>query len=165
MRWKFRRPKQTAEVKPSDSDWSDVFFSKPTAGNAKRIAAEMAATPTKDWPTVAVLGRYIGGYENRFKRAWPAGPVALQSALRGVASLVQREGAETACAAIDAVFSQHLRWVNGDLLGFLLHETNYVRFVIPAMSRVEETRRKQAGEQSEWSGPRSETSAYEEIIL
>ena len=166
MRWKFKRTKPDVAVKLEPGvDWSERFFANPVASNAKRIAEEVKNLPTGEWPTVAVLGRYIAGYENRFKRAWPAGPVALRDAIKRIATLVQRDGAEGACAAVDAVFSTHLRWVSGDLLGFLLNETNYVRFVIPAMAKVTETRTKHAGEQAEWSGTRTENGTYEEVSL
>ena len=78
-----------------------------------------------------------------------------------VRQLVEKVGPETAVAAVKAVHSPKLHWVESDLLGFLLRDSTFSRFVLPIIV-ARKTRRH--GEQSEWSQDRGE-SGCEEIQI
>lgn len=115
------------------------------------------------WPVLAVVGWYMHQYRKRFCREWKGGIAGVRQLHFDVTCLTLKWDVELAVDAIEAVFSDALKWVKGDHLSFMFNGNNMTRFVIPAVDVVK-TARRGKGEQAEWSGKRGE-AGFEEVAL
>jgi hypothetical protein len=119
--------------------------------------------PRATWPVLAVVGWYMDRYRKRFCREWKGGVPVVAQLYTDITCLTLKWDVETTVDAIEAVFSDAMKWVKGDHLGFMFNDSNMTRFVIPAVDVVKAARRGK-GEQAEWSGARK-AEGYEEVSL
>lgn len=119
---------------------------KPTRGRAVRLV-EGAGEDRGRWGAEVLFGLWVTLYEKRFVRRWTATETYGWEVVDGLRTLVKRRGSEETAGAVTVLFTQ-LRWVSSDHLGFLLRESTYERFIVPALAGGAENRK---GEQSEWS--------------
>ena len=117
--------------------------------------------PRESWSMAGLVGLFIQGYQDRFKRKLSTlGASFFVEVVTNLATLVIRVGMRDAVDAVEAVFSEDLRWVSSSHHKFLLNEANYAKYLIPVMSKLEGSRRP-AGEQSEWTGDSASPGAEE----
>ena len=126
-----------------------------------RKAAE-CCRQTGKWKPLGLVGLYLAAYENRYKRKWPGSKLGLVDLHRDMKTLHKRLGLEVP-AAIEAVFSERMKWVSNQI-SLLLNRDAYAKHVVPVIETLK-TARKQRGEQAEWEGTRSTEAACEEVLL
>lgn len=162
VRLKFKREKSVP------SEYTLGFQDRPSHGLAVEAYDWMVREniPRPSWPVSALVGLFITGYQNRFKRKISTlGSSFFVEVVTNLATLVIRVGMGDAADATEAVFSEHLRWVTSSHHKFLLNESNYARFIVPAMDKIAMSRRPR-GEQAEFTGDRANGDvSVEEIDL
>ena len=164
IRVKFSREKNIPE------EFSLGFQERPTQGLALEAVSwfEQEKIPRERWTTAGLVGKFILGYQDRFKRKLASiGSAFFVEVVINLATLVTRVGMKDAVDAVEAVFHPRLKWVSSSHHKFLLNENNYARFIIPVMAEIEAERNPTAkGEQAEFrlkSGYNDEVNEVEEI--
>lgn len=143
---KFKRDKAVPET------YSVGFQDRPSHSLALESLEwfEREGIPRERWTTAGLVGLFIRGYQDRFKRKLATlGSAFFVEVVVNLATLVTRVGMKDAVDAVEAVFGSDLKWVTSSHHKFLLNEANYAKYVVPAMARTEEAK-KPAGEQAEF---------------
>jgi hypothetical protein len=148
--WKIR-----LKLAKHTEDWDRRVEANPRRSVLVKVLQEARGFRFEEWGVGALLGLYADCYEKRYRRKWPFSVYQTRSVLRDLSIVLKRAGAAETRQAIEVVFgSKDLRWVNGNHAGFLASQDNYGNYVVPAMDRY-----RPSGEQSEWTGFRSDRSS------
>lgn len=155
-RLSFRKVASTINVVYCEGE----FLANPSRATAVNAAMHLRDQPVRLWSAAALLGRYMLRYERKYRRPFKGSREFVMSLHKDINTLIEREGREDVARGIDAVFSDKLKWVTMNHMGFLLNKDNFTKYVVPVMAEPT----KAAGEQSEW-GQRSDDVASEEVRL
>lgn len=159
------RRKSPVVLKGVDTEAKLVYALRLFRKNPSRrvVRAALALSEqTNEWAGVSLAGKYLKLYEIKYSTKWGGSLAALDGLIGDMSSLYSRYGSE-ASVALDAAFSPAMSWA-GNLIGVLMSRDAYTRHIVPAIAALKKARRA-PGEQSEWSGSRTDDSTFEEVKL
>jgi uroporphyrinogen-III decarboxylase len=96
-----------------------------------------SAKPCSVWSPMVIVGHYLLQYEAKHQITWEGNKKDFKKILQAAVQLIERYGVEKAYLAIEAVFSEKMRWVMFPD-SILLSEQNFQRYVVPVMTQIRE---------------------------
>jgi len=137
------------------------FIKSPSLKVARKELEEAKSLPPDEWSSVAITGYYITQWEKWSRRPWRASRSALGDMFKQLDLLVRRTGKDDTIKAIKLVFGKGFNWCDNKL-GLLTGRDGYAKHIVPALVKQRTIRK---GEQSEWTGRRSNKKGNKKVTL